>query len=47
MSLLNKALKFVTQVGQNWNQLVYELNGWLVFGRELEIALNDKRLELV
>jgi len=32
----------MTQVGQNWNQLVYELNKWLVFGKELEDALNSK-----
>ena len=31
----------MTQVGQNWNQLVYELNSWLIFGRELEIVSND------
>jgi len=29
----------MTQVGRNWNQLIYELNGWLVFGRELEDIL--------
>jgi hypothetical protein len=32
---------FVTQVGQNWNQLVWELNGWLLFGRELENISNN------
>lgn len=26
----------LTQVGQNWNQLIEELNGWLVLGRDLE-----------
>ena len=33
--------KFMTQVGQNWSQLVQELNSWLRFGRELETALNN------
>jgi len=26
----------MTQVRRNWNQIVYEMNGWLVLGRELE-----------
>lgn len=26
----------MTQVGANWNQLAWELNGWLQFGRALE-----------
>lgn len=26
----------MTQVGQNWNQLIGGLNGWLLFGRDLE-----------
>lgn len=30
------------QVGQNWNQLVYELNKWLILGRELEAVSNDR-----
>ena len=33
--------KRMTQVGRNWNQLVYEMNGWLVLGRELETVTNS------
>jgi hypothetical protein len=33
---------FLTHVGKNWNQLVYELSGWHRLGRDLEDALNDK-----
>jgi hypothetical protein len=32
----------VTQVGQNWNQLILELNAWYLFGRDLEDATNGK-----
>jgi site-specific DNA recombinase len=31
-----KKSHFVTQVGRNWNQLIPELNSWLVFGRQIE-----------
>jgi len=38
MHLAPKIIKsqFVTHVSENWNQLVRELNTWLVFGRSLE-----------
>lgn len=29
----------MTQISQNWKQLVWELNTWLVFGRILEHEL--------
>jgi len=32
----------VTLVGQNWNQLTGELQSWLLLGRDLEDALNNK-----
>jgi len=35
-ALLNKLKKFMTQVGQNWNQLVRELYQWQKFGRVCE-----------
>ena len=38
---------FLTQVGQNWNQLIIELNGWHQFGRDLENALNSKESRAV
>lgn len=31
-----RSFGLVTQVGANWNQLIGELNGWLLFGRALE-----------
>ncbi|MDE2213234.1 MAG: hypothetical protein KGJ34_01750 [Patescibacteria group bacterium] len=34
---------YVTQVGQNWNQLIWELNGWLLFDRAVEGALDTAR----
>ena len=35
----------MTQVGQNWNQLVYELSGWHRLGLEVEDALNSKETQ--
>ncbi len=35
-------LHVVTQVGANWNRLIAEMNGWYLFGRELEETLNSK-----
>lgn len=32
----NGFVNFVTHVSENWNQLVSELNTWLVFGRSLD-----------
>jgi len=43
--LKNKAQKLVTQVGQNWNQLVSELKKWEEFGVELNnLNLKDNLL---
>jgi hypothetical protein len=30
----------MTQVGQNWSQLVEELNDWLMLGRDLQGVLD-------
>ena len=38
--------KPVTQVGENWDQLVAELNAWYLFGRDLEGSL-DSRMPLL
>lgn len=49
-SLGSNLLKIMTQVGENWNQLILEMNSWYHFGRDLEDALNNKQnstLELV
>lgn len=37
---ISSILLSVTEVGRNWNQLVVELNSWLVFGRALERERN-------
>jgi hypothetical protein len=37
----------MTHVGKNWNQLIYELNGWLKFGREVDSARNAEENKAV
>jgi len=32
----------VTLIRREWNQLVHEMNSWLILGRELESLLNDR-----
>lgn len=38
-------LILVTQVGQNWNQLITELNSWYQFGLSLENHNNNLILQ--
>ena len=39
----DKKSDLMTQVGLNWNQLVYELQGWHQFGQDAEEAQKTKQ----